>query len=166
MVHKFQKIPGGSEEVNQSIVDSSLNISFKEAFLGVLKAPVLVVILDSLDLTDLSSLENGINNSVNSTFDLTDIYGPEVLVDLFLHAPGSGESWLRPLTEALVSDNISVGLVPSFSESSEESFVEFSVCLNVIKFLSVILWAVFSLLQHTEEWFVASLGHPAGVGYG
>jgi hypothetical protein len=45
------------------------------------------------------------------------------LVDLFLHAPGSGESWLRPLSEAFVTDNISVGLVPSFSESSEKSFI-------------------------------------------
>lgn len=162
----LEKIEESSEKLNSVIPNSVFQTSLEEAFLWVLNAPVLEVISDSFDLTDLKVLERGINNSINSTFDLSSINSPEILMDLVLDFPSSIEGWFSPLTEACVRDNISVGLVPSLGESRVYGVHKSSVGLNVVQFLRIILWAMWSLLKESKKWFLHGITHVTGIGYG
>jgi len=115
---------------------------------------VLHIITNSLEFTLLSVLEDGINNSINGTLNLVKVDGPDIVVHLSLDTPCGFESWLSPLTEAFGRYDLSIRLIESLKESTIDIFQEFSVGLDVVKFLSIILWAALILLKESPEWLV------------
>jgi hypothetical protein len=137
---------------------------------GVFDAESLEVILNSLEVADLSILVVKVNHGIGSILDFTDLNGPEVFMDLLLESPNGVESWLHPVAEAVVGDNVIVLGVPSLDESGVHGFGEESMSLHVVELYGIACRAVWTLFEHTHEWrhlfhflhHVAAINGPEG----
>ena len=121
---------------------------------------MLHVVTNSLEFADISVVEDGIDDSINSSLNGLKVNGPEVFVDCLLDTPCGGDRWLSPCTEAFIRDDVGVGLIESLKESTINVFGKFSMSLNMVEFLGIVFRAVWSLFEKSHKWLfrvVASL---------
>lgn len=151
---ELEDIEQASDDLEEVVEKSLLKVLHEDALGWVLDAPVLGVILNSLEIALIKVLVDGINHISTDLLDIVDGDGPEVLVKFLLELMDTKELWLHPLSEALVRDGIVVLLVPSLQESSVNVLQQKSVGLGMVKSWNVGIWAVFGWLEHAEKWLV------------
>jgi hypothetical protein len=149
-IRKFVQIEHFSKDIENIVENSLLHVLLEDAFPWVLKAPSFEVILNSLKVANFSILVESVDSKVTSILNLIDGYRPEILMSFVLEMVKCIESWLDPVTEAIIRDNMLVLTVPSFDETSVNVFQEQSVGLVMVQLWCVTLWAVFALLEHTK----------------
>ena len=164
---KLVEVESNSHELEHVVEESVLETFHVFALTWVLKAEVLPVVSDLLELANVIKLVDVINDSSSSVLPLIDINFPEfVLMEFMLKSVEDSPGLIHPVTEAFIRDDIMVLLVETLEGSSVESFHQFSVSLSVVESWFITLSAEISLLQHTEEWLVHVLLHPFAGGSG
>ena len=164
---KLVEVESNSHELEHVVEESVLETFHVFALTWVLKAEVLPVVSDLLELANVIKLVDVINDSSSSVLPLIDINFPEfVLMEFMLKSVEDSPGLIHPVTEAFIRDDIMVLLVETLEGSSVESFHQFSVSLSVVESWFIALSAEISLLQHTEEWLVHVLLHPFAGGGG
>ena len=164
---KLVEVESNSHELEHVVEESVLETFHVFALTWVLKAEVLPVVSDLLELANVIKLVDVINDSSSSVLPLIDINFPEfVLMEFMLKSVEDSPGLIHPVTEAFIRDDIMVLLVETLEGSGVESFHQFSVSLSVVESWFIALSAEISLLQHTEEWLVHVLLHPFAGGGG
>lgn len=164
---KLVEVESNSHELEHVVEESVLETFHVFALTWVLKAEVLPVVSDLLELANVIKLVDVINDSSSSVLPLIDINFPEfVLMEFMLKSVEDSPGLIHPVTEAFIRDDIMVLLVETLEGSGVESFHQFSVSLSVVESWFITLSAEISLLQHTEEWLVHVLLHPFAGGGG
>lgn len=164
---EFVEVESNSHDLEHLVEESVLKTLEISALTWVLKAEVLHVITNLLELAYIVKLIEIVNDSGTSILPFVHINFPEgVLMSFLLKIVNNSPGLIHPVTEAFVRDDIIVLLVKTLDGSLVESLPQFSVGLHVVHSWGVTGWAVCTLLQHTEEWLVHMVMHPFAGGGG
>lgn len=152
-VHQLADIEKFTHNLEHVVEDTTLHVLTEDALSWVLDAPVLDVVLHSLEVADLGVLVEHVDQIISDVLDLVHVNGPEVLSDLVVEILGPVDWLLNPGTEALISDNFVVLVVETSDEALVGVLHEESVELNLVQLWSIRLWAVsFHLVHHVLDW--------------
>ena len=164
---KLVEVESNSHELEHVVEESVLETLHVFALTWVLKAEVLPVVSDLLELADVIKLVDIINDSSSGVLPLININFPEfVLMKFLMESMEDSPGLIHPVTEAFIRDDIMVLLVETLEGSGIESFDQFSVSLGMVESWFIALSAEISLLQKTEEWLFHVLIHPFAGGGG
>lgn len=152
-VHELADVEKLAHDLEDVIEDSALHVLHEDALSWVGDAPVLDVVLDSLEVADLGVLEEDIDQLRSDFLDLVDVDRPEVLMGFVVELLGLVDWSLNPGTEALIGDNFVVLVVETGDEALVSVLHEESVHLNFVQLWSTSLWAVgFHLVVIVLDW--------------
>jgi len=142
------------ENIDGVVEESFFHVGFEQALFWIVEAPRLDIITNSLELAVLHVVVVHVDQLNDDVLDLIDRDLPDVLMIFVSNTFGLVNNWVDPVSEALVTDNVLIGLVESLGPASIGCLEEFSVSLQVIQFLGIRFRAVVCLLQKPVEWLV------------
>lgn len=130
-------------------------VVFSKANVFVIKAPVVVVILDHANLAKVSVFPVKVNEIVGSSMGILNGCGHWVVSDLMVEFLLELNHWDHPLTEAFIVNLSLIGVVPSLDEvlvgSTDKLSVEFHIFKD-ITFLKLALdWLLWDFSLDWKE---------------
>lgn len=128
----FIEIKKFTKDIEQVIEESLFHVFHENALSWVLEAPILGVILHSLEVANFGIFVVQVNERACSILYFVDADRPEVLMNFSRETPDGVESGLHPMTKTVIRHNMLILGIPSFNETSVGILQEDSIRLHMV----------------------------------